>query len=208
MFVHFCCEVCYIMDNCHCFPQCMAIIPLIGGLTGGVMTRNCSGYWAGLLLFGCLLPSCCSRCSQICFLALSDLPQGLGGIGALLVGEKTLRTPLLELFTGDYAFCVTFQLLSRLTLGPTFTIGMPATDPCDSQALFAPCHQLRSTEVRSRMAVVLHLYPLWKLWRQLRLWPDMSPMCTCPQSLPLLKLDLPQLQEHLLSIQMFVRCWS
>ena len=196
------------MDDCHCFPQCMAIIPLIGGLIGGVMTRNCSGYWAGLLLFGCLLPSCCSRCSQICFLAVSDLPQGLGGIGTLLSGEKTLQTPLLELFTGEYAFCVTFQLLSRLTLGPTLTM------VCQQLTLVTlrPClHHVTSSDPLksgSRMAVVLYLYPLWKLWRQLRLWPDTSPMCTCPQSLQLLKLDLPELQEHLLSIQMFVRCWS
>lgn len=93
------------------------------------------------------------------------------------MGEKTLSTPLLELLTCEYALCVTFNLLSRLTVSPTLTIRIPATDPDDSQALCLPCHQLRSTEIRSQYAVVLDLYPLWKLWRQLRLWPDTTHVC-------------------------------
>ena len=33
------------MDVCHVFPQCMlAVIPLIGGLAGAVVTRSCTGY--------------------------------------------------------------------------------------------------------------------------------------------------------------------
>lgn len=102
------------------------------------------------MLFGCLLPSSCSRRSQISFLSVSDVPQGRGGIGTLLIGEKTLSTPLLELLTCEYVLCVTFNLLSRLTVSPTLTIGIPATDPDDSQALCLPCHQLRSTEIRSQ----------------------------------------------------------
>lgn len=43
---------------------------------------------------------------QICFLAVSDLPQGRGGIGTLLMGEKTLSTPLLELLTCESMLCV------------------------------------------------------------------------------------------------------
>ena len=33
------------MDACHVFPQCMLdVIPLIGGVTGVVVTRACTGY--------------------------------------------------------------------------------------------------------------------------------------------------------------------
>ena len=40
------------MDVCHLFSQCMlAIIPLIGGVTGVVVTRACTGY---LVDFSCL----------------------------------------------------------------------------------------------------------------------------------------------------------
>ena len=54
--------------------------------------------------------------------------------------------------------CVTlhllFELLDHTVLGtylsPTLTIDMPATDPDDSQALFSPCHQFRSIEIRSQ----------------------------------------------------------
>ena len=35
----------FIMDNCCLFSQCvLAIIPLIGGVTGVVVTRACTGY--------------------------------------------------------------------------------------------------------------------------------------------------------------------
>ena len=54
--------------------------------------------------------------------------------------------------------CVSFGLLCRLTkyivvdtaLGPTLTVGMPEIGPGDSQVLFSPSYQCRSTEVRSQ----------------------------------------------------------
>ena len=45
-----------------------------------------------------------------------------------------------------------------------------------------------------RTSVVMHLDQLWK---QLRFWPDLISMCTCPQSPQLLKSDLFQLLEYL-----------
>ena len=34
------------LDACHLFPQCMlaVVIPLLGGVTGVVVTRTCTGY--------------------------------------------------------------------------------------------------------------------------------------------------------------------
>ena len=38
-------RVVFSMGVCHVFPQCMlAIISLIGGLAGAVVTRSCTGY--------------------------------------------------------------------------------------------------------------------------------------------------------------------
>ena len=58
-----------------------------------------------------------------------------------------------------------------------------------------------------RTAVVMHLYPLWELWRQLRLWSGPIPTCMCPQSPQLLNPDTSQLKEHSLSFRGFHRSW-
>lgn len=59
--------------------------------------------------------------------------------------------------------------------GLTFTMGMLAIDPGDSQAFF---HQPASavTESGPRTAAVMRLDLLWELWRQLRLYPA-HPLC-------------------------------
>ena len=45
-------RVVFSIDDCHLFPQCMlAIIHLIGGLSAVLVTRTCSGYCAGPLLY-------------------------------------------------------------------------------------------------------------------------------------------------------------
>lgn len=64
------------VDVCHLFPQCMlAVIPLIGGVTG-VGTRDCAECCVGpplcsvgdtALSEASLLPGCCSRSPQIHF---------------------------------------------------------------------------------------------------------------------------------------------
>ena len=54
--------------------------------------------------------------------------------------------------------CVSFHWLFGLTmytvvgtaLGPSLTVGMPEIGPDDSQVLFSPGHQCRSTEARSQ----------------------------------------------------------
>ena len=101
------------IDVCHLFHHRMlAIIPLIGGVTDVVVTRTCSGYWAG--------PPLCSVChcpvrGGVCFLVVgvelflscvSDLRCEVGGFGALPLGEKSLSIPPLEMFTCECAlFC-------------------------------------------------------------------------------------------------------
>ena len=98
------------VDACCLFPQCiLAIIPLIGGVTGVVVTRACTGYWLGppLLLCGCY----CPVRGWVCSLAVgveaprsvSELQSEVGGIGAFLQGEEPLSIPLPELFTSECA---------------------------------------------------------------------------------------------------------
>ena len=54
------------IDICHLFLQCMlAVIPLIGGVTDVVVSRNCTGYWAR--------PSLCS----VVVTALSEMGSAL-----------------------------------------------------------------------------------------------------------------------------------
>ena len=64
------------------------------------------------------------------------------------------------------------------------------------------------TALRPQDCGGIHLDPLWELWRQFRVRPGPALMCTCPQSLQLLKPDPSQLQGHLLPFQMFPRCWT
>ena len=56
-------------------------------------------------------------------------------------------------------------------------------------------------------AEVVHLNLLETQWRQLRPWPSPGPMCACPQSPQLLRPELSQPWEHLLSTQMSCRHW-
>ena len=74
--------------------------------------------------------------------------------------EKSHRVFLLWICSPvNVLYCISFCLLCRLTkytivgtaLGPTLTVGMLAIGSGgDSQTLFSPGHQCRSTEVRSR----------------------------------------------------------
>ena len=91
-------------------------------------------------------------------------------------------------------------------LSPALTVGMLAIDPVDSQVLFSPGHWHRSTEVMSQDCSSRHLDPMCELWRQLGLWSGPTPKFMCPQSPQLLKPDPSQLQQHLLSFQMFQMC--
>ena len=59
----------------------------------------------------------------------------------------------------------------------------------------------------SRTVEVVYLDLLGAQWRQLRPWPSPAPMCVCPQSPQLLRPELSQPCEHLLSTQMSCRDW-
>ena len=106
--------------------------------------------------------------------------------------------------------CVPFHPLCRLT---KYTVVCTPLSPtiCWQMAFMTLryCfHQATSTDPLKSgpsTAVVMHLYPLWDLWRQLRLWPHPTLNCMCTQSPQLLKPDPYQLQEHLLSVWMFLR---
>ena len=64
------------------------------------------------------------------------------------------------------------------------------------------------TALRPQDCGDIHLDPLWELWRQFRARPGPALVCTCPQSLQLLKPDPSQPQGHLLPFQMFPRRWT
>ena len=87
------------MDACHLFPHCMLpIIPLIGGVTGVVVTRA-SGISS--LLCDCHSPSRGRFDSPVVGVQDPRFPSELycevGGTGALLLGEEPLSTPSQEL---------------------------------------------------------------------------------------------------------------
>lgn len=97
----------------------------------------------------------------------------------------------------------------------TLLLGLPLapSQSCISQKLalsLRHCfHKSTSTDPLKSgpgTAVVMHLAPLWELWRQLRPWPGPAPICTCPQSPQLLTPDTFQLCEHPLSTHMSCRC--
>ncbi|XP_007469854.1 PREDICTED: disintegrin and metalloproteinase domain-containing protein 5-like, partial [Lipotes vexillifer] len=90
-------------------------------------------------------------------------------------------------------------------LGPTLTVGVPAVGPGVSRTLFSPGHQSRSTEVRPQDCSNHGSGPAVGATgtAQILACPN-PPMCTCPQSLQLLKLDPSWLQERS-SVQMFHR---
>ena len=70
-------------------------------------------------------------------------------------------------------------LQSTLLLALSFALpqlGMQAIGPCELQVLHSQIHQHRSIvldplKLVTRTAVVAHLAPPWKLWKQPRPWP-------------------------------------
>ena len=72
-------------------------------------------------------------------------------------------SPVNVLCCVHFTCCVGLQsIVSDTALSPALIMGMLTVDLGDSQALFTPGHQHKSTEVRSHTALVIHLDPLGK----------------------------------------------
>ena len=108
--------------------------------------------------------------------------------------------------------CVTFHQLCELSdytavgtaVSLTLTAGVQSAGPGVSLALFSSGHQYKSTEGRSQDHTDHGSGPTVGTMGALRLWPDPSHMCMCPQSPQLLKLEPSWLWKHLF-VQMFFR---
>lgn len=126
----------------------------------------------------------------------------------LICVGKPLSVPSPEPLTCGYApfvpFCSSCGLTENTAVGsalsPTSPVRMLATGHAHFPGVVF-------TTLRPQDCGGVHLDPLWELWRQFRLRPGPSLVCTCPQSLQLLKPNPSQLQGHLLPFQMFPRHW-
>ena len=110
---------------------------------------------------------------------------------------KLLSIPPLELFT----CCMSFRLHCCWgCFEPHLNYGYACNWPwCLSDVVFTgPPAQIHWSQVPGFGTVIIDLDPLCALWEQLRLWSGSTPMCTCLQSLQLLKLYPSWLWEHLL----------
>ena len=93
------------------------------------------------------------------------------------------------------------QRKKRIIVISIFSWGLPCQCPC---SLNEP-EPIPTSPGGPPIPLDWSLDLLWALWGQLRLWPGPLPVCTCPESPLLLRLDPSQLWEHSLSIQIFHR---
>jgi hypothetical protein len=117
------------MDACHLFPHCMLpIIPLIGGVTGVVVTRA-SGISS--LLCDCHCPVKGRVCSLVVGvkapgLILSCIVSSQDWIGVLPLGEGLVSIPLPELFTGE---CTESPVTRCVSSQSTLLLALPSALP-------------------------------------------------------------------------------
>ena len=118
------------------------------------------------MLFACHCLVRCEVCSlfvvieapDMIFGCVCDLWYNIGGIEALLLGEKPLNILPLELFPCQCVLLCPFCQLCGLTkytlvgaaLSPTLTVDMTSVGPSDPQVFFSPGHICTSAEVRSQ----------------------------------------------------------
>ena len=121
----------------------------------------------------------------------------VASILGLPVGEEDLSTPLLEIFTCQCCLLcglTKYMLLAQPSAPPQSQVCWQLTLVSLRHCL----HQATSTDVLKsgpRTTVVVHLDPLWELWRQLTLtWPS-PPTCTHPLSPEVLRSDCPSCQS-------------
>ena len=145
------------MGACHVFPQVvLAVIPLIQGVIGGVVTRACTGCWAGPPLCSVVvkalsgtgsLPSCWSRSPQICLWAAvwgrwdwsTSTGRGVTEYSSAGAVHQEVRSVVLS---------GTHCARSQSTLLLTLPSGPPQLWECRTrcpQALCSQSHQHRST---------------------------------------------------------------
>ena len=121
--------------------------------------------------------------------SISELWCEVGRTRALLLGDKPLSSPHLELSTSEYAlWCHLIHVVwAHKVHSPASTVRMQAVGPGVPPVLYSQSHQHRSIgadplKSSTRTSVVMHLDLPWELWKQPRHGP--TSMCACLPAKP------------------------